>query len=77
MLFLSRTPALVKGLDIPCEHIDLFSFFSNGNLFNKSLGLKLRDTILSKGSSKDGLTLLRDFMGREPNVNAFTEWLKS
>jgi len=57
--------------------IDLFSFFSNGNLFNKTLGLKLRDTILSKGSSKDGLTLLRDFMGREPNLNAYIEWLKS
>ena len=57
--------------------IDLFSFFSNGNLFNNTLGLKLRDKILSKGSSKDGLTLLRDFMEREPNLNAYLEWLKS
>ena len=57
--------------------IDLFSFFSNGNEFNEELGYKLRDNILSKGATKDGLELLRDFMGREPNVNAFTDWLST
>ena len=54
--------------------IDLFSFFK-GKELDKELGLKLRDKILSKGGSLDGDELLRNFMGREPNPNAYIEWL--
>lgn len=54
--------------------IDLFSFFKN-NPLDKELGMKLRKEILSKGGSLDGLDLLRNFMGREPNPNAYIQWL--
>ena len=54
--------------------IDLFSFFKSKPL-DKELGLKLKDEILSKGGSLDGLDLLRNFMGREPNPDAYIQWL--
>lgn len=54
--------------------IDLFSFFKDNEL-NQELGLKLRKEILSKGGAYDGNVLLRNFMNREPNVNAFIDWL--
>lgn len=56
--------------------IDLFSFFSKGNELNKNLGRKLREKILSQGGTKNGFELLTDFMGREPNLNAFIDSLK-
>ena len=55
--------------------IDLFSFFKS-NPLNKELGMKLRNEILSKGGSLDGLELLKNFMDREPNPDAYIEWLK-
>ena len=54
--------------------IDLFSFFKDKEL-DQELGKKLRVEILSKGGSLDGMELLRNFMGREPNPNAFIDWL--
>ena len=54
--------------------IDLFSYFK-GNELDQNLGLKLRAEILSKGGSLDGDELLRNFMKREPNPNAYIEWL--
>lgn len=54
--------------------IDLFSFFKS-NPMDKELGLRLREEILSKGGSLDGMDLLRNFMGREPNPDAYIQWL--
>ena len=54
--------------------IDLFSFFKSDPI-NPELGLKLREQILSQGGALDGLDLLRNFMAREPNPNAYIEWL--
>ena len=54
--------------------IDLFSFFKSDPM-NKQMGKRLRDKILSRGGSVDGLELLEDFMERKPNPNAFIEWL--
>lgn len=56
--------------------IDLFSFFKE-NPLDKELGIKLKNEILSKGGALDGITMLENFMGRKPNPNAYTEWLKS
>ena len=54
--------------------IDLFSFFKV-NPLNQELGFRLREEILSKGGSLDGLDLLRNFMEREPNPDAYVQWL--
>lgn len=56
--------------------IDLFSFFQS-NPLDKELGMKLREEILSKGGTLDGLDLLKNFMGREPNPNAYIQWLSN
>lgn len=54
--------------------IDLFSFFKSDPL-NQELGMRLREEILAKGGSLDGFDLLRNFMGRDPNPNAYIQWL--
>jgi len=54
--------------------IDLFSFFKS-NPLDKELGMKLRKEILSKGGSLDGNELLKNFMDREPNPDAYIQWL--
>ncbi len=54
--------------------IDLFSFFKDKE-FDKELGLRLRNEILAKGGALDGDVLLKNFMNREPNPNAYIEWL--
>lgn len=54
---------------------DVFSEFSKRGITNKSLGKKLRQTILEKGSSRDEMTLLREFLGRRPNDKAFVKFL--
>lgn len=56
--------------------IDLFSFFKS-NPMNKELGMKLRNEILSKGGQLDGIDLLKNFMEREPNTDAYIEWLSN
>ncbi len=55
--------------------INLFSFFKK-NPLDKKLGMRLRNEILSKGGSLDGIEMLRNFMEREPNENSYIEWLK-
>jgi thimet oligopeptidase len=55
--------------------IDLFSFFKS-NPLDKKMGMRLREQILSKGGSSDGLDLLRNFMDREPDSNAYIKWLE-
>lgn len=54
--------------------IDLFSFFKSDPM-NKKMGFRLREEILSKGGSLDGLELLKNFMEREPNPDAYIQWL--
>ncbi|KAF0852939.1 mitochondrial neurolysin [Andalucia godoyi] len=55
---------------------DLFSKFEEGgDVFSSRVGLHLRDTLLSKGGSKDGDELIRDFLGRDPSNVAFLKEL--
>jgi thimet oligopeptidase len=56
--------------------IDLFSFFAS-NPMDKYLGHRLRNEILAIGGAADGDELLHDFMDREPNSEAYINWLKS
>lgn len=54
--------------------VDLFSFFKDRYL-DKELGRRLRDKILAVGGALNGFEVLRNFMGREPDSNAFINWL--
>lgn len=50
---------------------DLFARFKNEGLLNPKTGADYRAWILEKGSSMEEMELLRGFLGREPNSEAF------
>lgn len=51
---------------------DAFSIFEqSGNVWNKELATKFKQTFLEKGGSEEPMTLFRQFAGREPDNTAF------
>lgn len=50
---------------------DMFSVFEKNGILDKATGKRYRDIILASGSSKDELELVKEFLGREPNNEAF------
>ena len=54
---------------------DMFTRFEDAGLLNPELGAEYRRTVLGRGGSVDGDQLVRDFLGREPNSDAFLRGL--
>ena len=54
---------------------DMFTRFEGAGLLNPELGREYRRTVLERGGSVDGDQLVRDFLGREPNSDAFLRGL--
>ena len=54
---------------------DMFSVFKKEGVMNTKTGIRYRKSILEKGSTEDELEMLRQFLGREPNSDAFLESL--
>lgn len=50
---------------------DMFSVFEENGILDKATGIRYRDIILGSGSSKDELELVKEFLGRDPNNDAF------
>jgi peptidylprolyl isomerase len=50
---------------------DMFQRFQELGMLNPEAGAYYRDKILSKGGTEDSLDLVRDYLGREPNMDAF------
>jgi thimet oligopeptidase len=50
---------------------DMFTQFPANDLTDADVGARYRSVILEQGSMKDALTLLREFLGRDPNPEAF------
>ena len=50
---------------------DMFTRFEREGLLNSTTGGDYRRFILESGSMREALDLLRDFLGREPNSEAF------
>ena len=54
---------------------DMFSVFEKNGIMDKTTGRRYRDIILARGSTQDELSLVEDFLGREPNQQAFLKSL--
>ncbi|HSO00229.1 MAG TPA: M3 family metallopeptidase, partial [Candidatus Nanopelagicales bacterium] len=52
---------------------DAFSRFQREGLFSRDVGAAFRKSILSRGDSDDPAALYREFMGREPRLDALFE----
>ena len=50
---------------------DMFSVFETNGIMDVTTGLRYRDIILSTGGSRDELGMVVEFLGREPNQEAF------
>jgi thimet oligopeptidase len=50
---------------------DMFSRFEEEGIFSKDAGLDYKNYILAQGAMKDEMEMLREFLGREPNKEAF------
>ncbi|ORZ38746.1 thimet oligopeptidase [Catenaria anguillulae PL171] len=50
---------------------DIFTRFEKEGLENAQVGRDYRDKVLLPGASKDEMSLIVDFLGREPNPDAF------
>lgn len=54
---------------------DMFSVFKKNGVMDTKTGIRYRQEILEKASTKDEMDMLRSFLGREPNSDAFLQSL--
>jgi thimet oligopeptidase len=50
---------------------DMFSVFEKNGIMDSKTGLRYRDLILAKGGTDEEYNLVKNFLGREPNQDAF------
>lgn len=50
---------------------DMFSRFEKEGIMNKDTAREYRQLVLARGGTVEALDLVRDFLGREPNADAF------
>ncbi len=50
---------------------DMFTLFEKGGLLSPKVGARYRKMILEKGNMEENMSMLRRFLGREPNSKAF------
>jgi thimet oligopeptidase len=54
---------------------DLFSEFQKHGLFDVDTATRYRDKVLKPGGSKDAADLIKDFLGRPFNFDAYEKWM--
>jgi thimet oligopeptidase len=55
--------------------LDFFAQFDSTNLLGCAAGGRYRKTVLEQGGAKPGRQMVLDFLGREEDFSAFTNWL--
>jgi len=55
--------------------LDFFAQFDPANLLGCDAGSRYRKTVLEQGGSKPGRQMVRDFLGRDEEFQAFSSWL--
>jgi thimet oligopeptidase len=50
---------------------DMFSVFEQNGIMDQKTGLKLKRVVLERGSTIDEMEIVKEFLGREPNEEAF------
>ena len=50
---------------------DMFQRFKEMGMLNPEAGMYYRDKIISRGGTQDGLDLIKDYLGREPDMSAY------
>ncbi len=55
--------------------LDFFAQFAPADLLGCDAGAKYRKTVLEQGGSKPGREMVRDFLGRDEEFAAFSQWL--
>jgi thimet oligopeptidase len=54
---------------------DFFAQFDPHDLLGGPAGMRYERTVLAPGSTKPAAQLVRDFLGREPNLDAYKRWM--
>jgi thimet oligopeptidase len=55
--------------------LDFFGQFDPADLLGGDAGSRYRKTVLEQGGSKPGRQMVRDFLGRDEEFSAFSDWL--
>jgi thimet oligopeptidase len=55
--------------------LDFFAQFDPEDLIGCDAGARYRKTVLEQGGSKPGRQMVRDFLGRDEEFSAFSDWL--
>ena len=55
--------------------LDFFAQFDPHDLLGGSAGPRYRRAVLAPGATQPAAQLIRDFLGREPNLDAYRRWL--
>ena len=55
--------------------IDFFSQFDKNNLLDGPTAMRYRRAVLEPGASKPAAQLVKDFLGREQNMDALKTWM--
>ena len=55
--------------------LDFFAQFDPQNLLGGPAGMRYRRAVLAPGSTRPAAQLVRDFLGREPNLDAYRRWM--